>query len=187
MGRTKEVMEEVEKAHALDPLSPIITNAVGWMNVNDGRLDEAIVVYDKLVENEPAYAGSYTSRAFCFALKGMKERAYADLETWRELSRDEDAYKASLALLYGWFGEKEKALPMVEELIQKVGKSSVWEQSIAACYAVLGDRDEFFKWIDGAISAKRIGVAEFRSLPFYDKVREDPRFPEIFKKLGLPY
>jgi hypothetical protein len=76
---------------------------------------------------------------------------------------------------------------MIEELIQKVGKSSILETDIAGCYAILGNRDEFFNWIDRAISAKVITVVDFRSSPIYDKVRDDPRFPEIFKKLGLPY
>ena len=78
-------------------------------------------------------------------------------------------------------------MPIIEELIPKVGKPGVREAHIAGCYAVLGDRDEFYKWIDKAISAKRIDLAALRYLIFYDKVREDPRFPEIFRKLGLPY
>ncbi|MGD0478302.1 MAG: adenylate/guanylate cyclase domain-containing protein [Nitrososphaerales archaeon] len=187
MGRAKEAMEEIEKAHELDPLSPVITLNVGGAHAYYGRLDEAIAILDKLIENEPAFANSYLYRSYGFMLKGMKERAYADLEAFRKLARDEDRYKWAHAILYGWFGEGEKALPMIEELIQKVGNSSILESDIAACYAVLGDRDEFFNWIDKAISAKMITVVELRSSPLYDKVREDPRFPEIFKKLGLPY
>jgi len=194
MGRMKEAMEEIEKARELDPLSPVITDNVGETNLLIGRLDEAIATYDKLAENEPSFAPSFTYRAYCFALKGMKERAYADLETWHRLRRDEDGYKSNLAIFYGWFGERERAIPIIEELIPKVGESSVWEGDIASCYATIGNTDEFFNWIDRAISAKRISsqrgvfsVAGLRSLPLYDKVREDRRFPEIFKKLGLPY
>ena len=193
VGRSKEAVEEILKARGLDPLSPMITVNVGEMNILDGRLDEAITVFDKLIENEPTFAASYGDRAYCFALKGMKERAYADLEAWNRLFRDEDGYKFNLAIFYGWFGEREKALPIIGELIPKVGKS-VWEAEIATCYAIIGNRDEFFNWMDRAISAKRIfsqmggvSVASLRSLPLYDKVREDQRFPEIFKKLGLPY
>jgi hypothetical protein len=76
---------------------------------------------------------------------------------------------------------------MIEELIQKVGKSSILESDIAALYAILGNKDEFFNWIDKAISARMITAVELRFSPLYDKVREDPRFPEIFKRLGLLY
>jgi len=58
---------------------------------------------------------------------------------------------------------------------------------IAVTFAILGDRDKFFKWIDRAISAKRISAFSLRFSHEFDKVRDDPRFPEIFRKLGLPY
>ena len=178
LGRMKEAMEEIEKARELDPLSPAITLNVGMTNFLNGRTDEAIAIYDKLIENEPSFAASYYQRALCFMCKRMKERAYADVEAYGKLVQNEDAYKISLAFLYGWFGEREKALSMIEELIPKVGPD------ISDCYAVLGDRDEFFNWIDKAISAKRLMVAYLRSSPFYDKVREDPRFPENLQEVG---
>ena len=187
MGMRKEAAEEIEKAHELDPLSTVITYNVGAMHLYCGRLDEAIAIYDKLIEKDPTFPTSYGGRAHCFMRKGMKERAYADLEAWHRLRKDEDEYKVNLAQLYGWFGEREKTLSMIEELIPKVGKSSGLELGITLCYAVLGDRDEFFKWIDKAIPAKMIDPAGLRYLPDYHKVRDDPRFPEIFKKLGLPY
>jgi TolB-like protein/Tfp pilus assembly protein PilF len=189
MGKMKEGDEEMEKARELDPLSQVITLNVGATNLINGRLDEALAIYDKLIENEPTYANAYWARALYFMLKGIKERALTDVEAGNKLTPDEeDLNKVGLAFLYAWFGEREKALPMIEELIPNVGKSSVSEESIATCYAVLGDRDEFFKWVDKAISAKRINLGSLRAPnPFYDKVREDPRFLEIFKKLGLPY
>jgi adenylate cyclase len=187
-GRTKEAMEEIEKASELDPLSPMITHWVGIMNMTHGRLDEAIAIFDKLIEDEPTFSDSYWSRAVCFMLKSVKERAYADFEAWGKLVRNDDAFKVKLAFLSGWFGEREKALPLIEGTIPKVGKELIRERDIADCYAVLGNKDEFFEWIDEAISAKGGFLAAYlRYSPFYDKVREDPRFPEIFKKLGLPY
>ncbi len=193
MGRAKEAREETERAHELDPLSPIITMRVGVMDFLHGKLDEAIATFDRLIEDEPAFAATYSWRALCFALKGMKERAYTDAEAFGKTSARaqfadaEDARNLLLAGLYGWFGEREKALPMIEELIPKVGKWGIWESAIADCYATLGSRDEFFSWVDKAMSAKSVDPAGLRYSPFYDKVRDDPRFPEIFKKLGLPY
>ena len=140
-----------------------------------------------LIEDEPAFAGSYSARARCFMYKGMKVRAHADLEAWGRLFRDEDAYKCELTKYDLWFGERERASSMIEAIISKVGKPYIWEVDIADCYAILGEKDECFRWIDKAISAKRIYPSFLRYSPFYEKVRDDPRFSEIFKKLGLPY
>ena len=188
-GRMKEATEEIEKAYELDPLSPIITNILAAMNEYNGRLDETIAIYDKMIGKEPTSAMAYWGRAWCFARKDMKERAYADLEACHRLSQDEDLYKLGLAILYGFFGEREKALLAIDEVIPKVGKSLVTEEGIAECYAILGNRDEFFNWIDRATSAKGAAISggHLRYCIGFEKVRDDPRFPEIFKKLGLPY
>jgi hypothetical protein len=75
---------------------------------------------------------------------------------------------------------------LIEELIPKLGKS-VGVVEVAECYASLADRDEFFSWIDKAGSAKNIQARFLRYDLNFDKVRDLPRFPEVFKKLGLPY
>ncbi len=188
MGRMKEATEEIEKAHELDPLSPVITSIMGSTDIYNGSLDKAITVFDRLIETEPTSAMGYWNRYAGFLYKGMKERAYADLEAFHELQKDEYQYKCGLVYYYATFGEREKAMPLIEELIPKVGKSALnSEGDIAELYATLGDRDECFKWIDKAISAKSILAAELRYCPGFANVRDDPRFPEIFKKLGLPY
>ena len=187
LGRMKEATDEIMKACELDPFSPGFTGRLGVTYLLDGRLDEAIAICNKLIESEPTHASHRYFRASCFIRKGMKERALADLEAWHELARDEDAYKLELGKLNLWFGEREKASSMMDEFISKVGRPYIWEMDIAWCYAILGDKDGCFKWIDKAISAKRVYPASLRYSPAYDKMRDDPRFPEIFKKLGLPY
>jgi len=189
MGLMKEATEEIKKARELDPLSPIIRLSEGNTSVVSGRLDEAIAICDKLIEDEPTFAQSYGLRSYCFMVKGMKERADADLEAWGKLTRNQygDAYRLEHDKRSLWYGEKERASSIIEEIISKVGTPLIWDMDVAECYAILGNRDEFFKWADKAISAKVISAAWLRSSLYFDKVRDDPRFPEIFKKLGLPY
>ena len=190
MGRAEEATEEIQKAHGLDPLAPFITFILGRTYELNGKLDEAIATYDKLIQSEPAFALPYLGRAWCFTFMGMKGKAKADLEAYGRFSRNEDAHKVGLIFSDLWFGEREKAPSMIEEVISKVGRPLVTELDVADCFAVLGNRDEFFKWVDKAIAARNIWPTYpsfLRYVPVYDKVKEDPRFPEIFKKLGLPY
>ncbi len=60
-------------------------------------------------------------------------------------------------------------------------------------YAIIGDRDGFFKSVDWAIERKVVDAlvlaTNLRSLwhlPVYKAVREDPRYVELFKKLNVP-
>jgi tetratricopeptide (TPR) repeat protein len=180
-------IEEIRKAHELDPLSQVITVALADEITSGGRVDEAMAVLDALLRSSAGYAVAYQYRSTCFALKRMKEEAFADLESGYKLDGDEAKFTVGLAWLSGWFGEEERALRILQEVTQVKGRPPRYPADVALCYAVLGKRDEFFAWVDRAIDMKWFSVWGLRYDPFYDKVRDDPRFPEIFRKLGLPY
>ena len=190
LGNLSEAIDEIEKAHELDPLSPIIINHLARSYTAIGRLDEALAMLDKLLEYEPTDANAYAARSEIFALKKVKDKTFADWEAhtvWHKFDRDDEVHKLGLASLYGWFGDSEKAMHLVQEVTQKPEVLSKYPEYVASCYAVLGEKDEFFEWADRAIGLKRFSVWELRYSPLYNKVRNDPRCPEMFKRLGLPY
>ena len=169
----------------MDPLSPIITCGLASDYAEIGRLNEALGLLDKLIEREPTSSIAHFWRSYCFMIETTKEKAFADWEAKYKLDRNEGEYKLGLAALHGWFGEREKALHLVRKLQEgQIAQERPW--FVALCYAFLGDRDEFFAWIDKAINIRRFSAASLRYSPFFDNVRNDPRFPEIFKRLGLP-
>jgi adenylate cyclase len=187
LGNLNEAVEEIKRARELDPLSPVIELALAQQYALAGRLDESLSMLDKLLEREPSFASGYLGRAICYWLKDMKDKAFDDVKSHHNLSKDDEYYKLTTAWLHGWFGDRKKALNLIDEVLRESGdrpKDLGW---VAGCYAVLGERDEFFKWVDRAISMKSFTVLWLRYTPACDKVRSDPRFPEIFKKLGLPY
>ena len=191
LGRIQDSTDEIEKAHELDPLSLTIAMRTGENYMYLGRIDEAIATYDKVMKSEPDYSGAYLYRAIAFMIKNLKERAFTDLEASYKLNQDEYLYNWALAGLYGWFGDIEKAQTLEQELVQNVGKlnnaSRLTLYAIIAYYAILGKADDFFAWIEKALASKTTPVSFLRYTPLCNKVRSDPRFPEIFRKLGLPY
>jgi adenylate cyclase len=186
LGNLEKAIGEIEKAHELDPLSPIITNRLAVSHGLIGEVDQGLAILDKLIEIEPTFALAYMDRGFCFAIKGMKERAFAEMEASYKLDRDDVNQKLRLATLHGWFGESEEAARLIQA-VEEGEHSEKYSEGIAFCYAVLGERDEFFRWTDRAIGMKRVSAMFLRYAPFLNKVRDDARFPEIFKRLGLPY
>ena len=188
-GKLNEAIDEIKKAHESDPLSPMIKNVLASQIASSGRLDEALTIFDKLIESEPTFSPAYASRSYVFALKKIRDRAFADWKAhtvWHKM-QDEEKHKLVLAWLHAWFGDREKALHLVQEVMQEAELASKYPEQFALFYAILGERDDFFTWVDRAIGMKRFSVAPLRYSPFYDKVRDDPRFPEIFKGLGLHY
>ncbi len=187
MGRIAVSLDEIKRAHELDPLSPMIASVIGRTMNLLGNLDEAITLQDNLIKREPDFANGYLFRSFSYFFKNMRDKALEDLESWHKIERDDYLYKVFLAWNLGWLGDIEKANLLIQEAIQNEERSSVVADLIALYYAIIGKGDEFFAWTEKAISTKNLSLDLRRYTPICDKVRSDPRFPEIFRKLGLPY
>lgn len=57
------------------------------------------------------------------------------------------------------------------------------EVKIAEVYAVLGDPNSVFRWLDRAVAANSPNLATLPSNPEFESVRSDPRWQDITAKL----
>jgi eukaryotic-like serine/threonine-protein kinase len=79
-GREQEALAEVNRAHQLDPLSPIISTDVGFIHNLARQYDEAIVICKKVVNENPTFAMAH----FFLAQAYWGERMYPQvIEEWK--------------------------------------------------------------------------------------------------------
>jgi len=57
---------------------------------------------------------------------------------------------------------------------------------IATIYVGLGDKDKAFEWLEKDVVARNPRLAEFRWSERSEPLRDDPRFHELLKQIGLP-
>ncbi len=172
-----------------DPLSPIINeNLAVALAFYAGRLDDAMPVVNKLIQTEPGLAGPYAIRSNCHALRGLRKEALADVEMFYKLTKNECHYKVLRAETEALLGNREDALSLIEEAIPLI-ETSPNPLSPMWVYAIIGDKDRFFKWADWTIERReRTGLEiamDLRYSPGIEEVREDPRCTELFNKLNL--
>jgi hypothetical protein len=60
---------------------------------------------------------------------------------------------------------------------------SAW--GIAALHASLGDGEEAFQWLDVAVKERATGLMFLRVHPRLDRIRQDPRYPTLLRRVGL--
>lgn len=73
---------------------------------------------------------------------------------------------------------------MIEEVFERVGADNVHAGWVALAYANLGEPDRAFEYYDKAIEDRSI-IASWLRDPMLDGIRSDPRFDELYGRLGL--
>jgi serine/threonine protein kinase len=187
-GREKEAFAEINRAHRLDPLSPVFGTYVGIVQVFARQYDDAVSSCKKVTEDDPAFALSH----YCLAQAYWGKRMYPQvIEEWRSYGkladdRNESEFASALDQGFraaGWKAALTRGIE-VRQAQRKTGYSSA--AAIGGLYSDLGDKDQAFQWLDTAYRERDYWLIGLRTNFLYDPLRADPRFAEIERRVGLP-
>ncbi|HRI02374.1 MAG TPA: tetratricopeptide repeat protein [Pyrinomonadaceae bacterium] len=194
LGNSDQALSAINKALELDPLSMIINNNKGRIVEFGGKRDDAIAQFKKAIELFPDAQGLRNNLSDVYEAKGM----YSEAVEQRLIQ---------LKLLFGVSPENLKDLQLAYEKggykgfvqkqidIQLDSQRSSLEKDknaylpafrIAVDYARLGDKDKAFEYLNKAYDQREPQIAELKiRLPF-TSLRDDPRFKELVRKVGIP-
>jgi TolB-like protein len=187
-GREQEALSEINRAHELDPQSPVITRVAGGIRVWARHYDEAITLCQKLVQENPAFAIAHDCLAYAYWGKRMYPQVIEEWKIYGQLTgaRGESEFAAAMEQGYrsaGWKG----ALTHAIELRQAQRKTSYFPALIIArLYADLGDKEQAFRWLDTAYQEHDWLLIGLNTYFQFDPLRSDQRFAELVRKVGLP-
>jgi tetratricopeptide (TPR) repeat protein len=187
-GRDQEALAEANRAHQLDPLSPIVSTTVGEIRIFPRQYDEAIVACKKVATDNPTFALAH----FCLAQAYLGKRMYPQfIEEWKaygQLSGDRNESDFSSAMEQGFRSAGWKsALTKGIEIRQAQRKSGYYSPlTIATLYSDLGDKDQAFRWLNTAYRERDWLLVGLKTNFQLDPIRSDPRFAELVRKVGLP-
>ena len=91
---------------------------MGTRRMNDRQFPEALLIFNQLVENFPAYAEAWNKRATLFFMVGNLEASIADIEETLTLEPRHFGALSGLGLVYLQQGELEQAREAFENLIE---------------------------------------------------------------------
>jgi TolB-like protein/Tfp pilus assembly protein PilF len=188
LGRSQEALTEINRAHQLDPLSPIITRVSASVHVSARQYDEAIAVCQKLVQENPTVAIAHDCLAYGYWGKQMYRQVVDEWKTYGQLTgyRNDLEFGEALDEGYrsaGWKGAMAKAV----EIRQKQRETSYASPlQIARFYAEMGDKERAFQWLDIAYREHDWLLMGLKTYFQLDSLRSDPRFAALVSKVGLP-
>ncbi len=89
-----------------------------------------------------------------------------------------------LGAAYAKAGEREKAQAILKQL--ETGKGYVSPGELTVLYTALGEREKAFASLEKAYAAHDSQLMFLKIDPAFDPLRDDPRFQDLLRRVGLP-
>lgn len=185
VGRQQEALTQIRSAQELDPLSLSINVWVGWILVLNGQSDPALDQLLKTKEMDPNFLLTRHRLALLYA----EMKRYDDsLNEGNDMLRISNGRLGTLTLAYTYAaaGRKSEALAEIDKLISTSNQRFISPGSIAMIYAMLGDKDSAFKWLERANNEHDMLVVRVKHDPRFANLRGDPRLDDLIRRIGLP-
>jgi tetratricopeptide (TPR) repeat protein len=185
-GREEDALAEINRAHQLDPLSPIISDVIGDVHIMARQYDEAIAVCQKLAKENPTFAQAHACLARAYWGKRMYAEVIEEFKAYCQIASDDCEYASALEQGFqsaGWKGALTKGIE-IRRAQRKIGYSSAYE--LATLNADLGDKDQAFRWLNTSYQERDWYLEGLKTDFLLDPLRSDPRFAELVRKVGLP-
>jgi tetratricopeptide (TPR) repeat protein len=186
LGRFDEALSESERALELDPVSAVMNNHLGWHYMYAQEYVSAISQYDHTLLLEPEFVLAYWYKGITFALMGSFPEAEAAYQKAIQMSNDDLIIRANAAHFYAVSEQTERARSELAELEEVSKQKYVSSFSLAMICVGLGEDDRAFEYFDEALKERSDMLVYLNVDPRFNRLRIDPRFQSLVKKVGLP-
>ena len=180
VGKPDEAEMQARRAVELDPLSAAAHFSLGRVLFHAGKLDEAAAAGRKMAELQPSAAASHRWQVLVAVQRGDGETALREAQ----LEPDAGLRVFALALAYYVRGERDAANAALGDLIAHFREGFAYQ--IAQLYAVQGNVDKAFEWLQIAFDNHDGGMPSLSVDPLLRGLRDDPRYKAMLQKVGLP-
>ncbi|HUR99385.1 MAG TPA: tetratricopeptide repeat protein [Pyrinomonadaceae bacterium] len=185
MGKTGEVERELKQAADMEPLS-MINNAIlvtGY--IYDRQYDKALAQAKATYELDPVFPLSRYWLGMAHISNGNYDEAIA--------VSDQGGPQGSFGwipavvggLAYAKTGKRAEAEREIEVLRALAKTRYVRTYYFASIYATLGEKDKAFAELEKSFEDHDCFLGRAPSDPFMDPLRDDPRFKDLMKRMGL--
>jgi len=185
-GRIDEAVSEVEAMLQSDPLSLLVRWWVSTMAYLGRRPARVIDEGRHMVALDPTHFLGHLVVGLGCIESSAPDEAVTALEKARELSGGIPLTLGYLAFAYGRAGRRDDARELLDQMETMATKAYVPPSAPALGHVGLDDWDAAFHWWDQAVEVRDPIIVPIKTFPFFDPVRDDPRYRALLRRMNLP-
>jgi serine/threonine protein kinase/Tfp pilus assembly protein PilF len=181
LGRFEEALAEEQRALEIEPLSTAGNINYALSLFYSGRIDESEAQLKKAIELAPDFWFSHFSLYSVYRFKSNYAPAVEELAKSKELRDETEAAKLIRESFAsgGWQG-------LLHAVTVEHAPMKMTPYTMAGFYAETGDKDRAFAALNEAVDKADQFFGFVKIDPFMRPLRDDPRFPELLRRIGFP-
>lgn len=185
-GRVAEALQKIALAVELDPVSKAILKDQGMAYYYARQYDKAWENTVKSLELDPDFISVFRLRSLVLTEQGKYEEALKENARWGELTANALKTKLAEGYILAASGKHQEALWIAAEIQENEKFGSNDYRSIGLIHTALGDHDTAFHWLELSYQHREESLCSLKVDPKLDRLRDDPRYAELVRKVGLP-
>ena len=185
LGRLEEALHELQHARRLDPLSPIVSTAVGGCLYRMRRWEESAATLRGTLKTNPNFGHAHLSLGRALLEQGRNDEALRCFEEAANIMGQVPAALAEIGYCYARMGLGDRANETLRRLKELEGETWVSPLNAALIHAGLGNQDESIRYL-GAAFEKRIRQLVWVNVdPRFEVLKPNQEFGRLISRLGL--
>ena len=182
LGEAGKVTSALASANRLDPLNAEMADWGNWALFMVGESAAAREWAEQKMRQHPDIGLLFSGAGVGATIAGDHGRAIRLAERGAELDGSPVAL-IMLAQAYGYAGQKDKVVPLLEKAARAGTYACPYES--AAAWLSLGDTDRAFALLDEAVAKRSNCLMFLRSDPRMKVLHRDPRYSLLLTRVGL--
>jgi class 3 adenylate cyclase/TolB-like protein/Flp pilus assembly protein TadD len=184
-GKPREAVEVTRRGVELDPLSALLRVDLSSAYYYERQWDFAIREYEKALELDSNFVAPFFVLAQALERKGDAAGAIRRCEAAIKARGRDPAFLSALGYAHASAGHRKEASAIAREMQARYAKNHFNPTLLALLYAGLGERDRAIEWLERAYSEHDVQLIWFNLEPQADVLRDDARFADLMRRMGL--
>ena len=190
LGRRNDAFDEIEQTMSIvqetDPHRLVAVHTTRAAAYYFGReYQRAIDECEKAEQLDPEYFMLHFIAGRAHMRLNNYAQAIAHLKASQTGTGEFPLMDAALGLAYAVSGKKGLTAKMAEQFKAAAKKRYIPPTYFGMLFAGLGDKDKALEWLEKAYDDRADGLTWLNVEPMLDEVRNDPRFQDLIRRIGL--
>lgn len=185
LGRFDEAIHQATEALSRDPMSPLLNAALAFVLMLAREYDRCIKQALTAIEVDPTMTLSYLALGTAYEQKGQYEAAIESYQKGIALGGIVAFQKAFIGYVYANAGDPARAWKELHELQELSRTTYIPTMASAFLHHSLGEHDLAIAALETACENRETNLVFLKTWPHFDGLRNDPRFQQIERRVGL--